>query len=153
MNALELRIPPVALTLVFGAVMWAVAAATPSLAVPLPGRLLLALLVAGAGGLLALAGVLEFRRAGTTVNPTTPGASATVVSSGIYRFSRNPMYAGFLLALAGWAIFLAHSIALLMLPLFVAYMNRFQIAPEERALAAKFGPAYADYLRSVRRWL
>jgi protein-S-isoprenylcysteine O-methyltransferase Ste14 len=67
--------------------------------------------------------------------------------------SRNPMYVGLLLLLAGWALHLSHPLALLGLPAFVAYMNRFQIAPEERALRAKFGPAYEDYARAVRRWL
>jgi protein-S-isoprenylcysteine O-methyltransferase Ste14 len=76
-----------------------------------------------------------------------------VVTSGIYRLSRNPMYLGFLLALAGWTVFLGNIIALALLPLFVAHMNAFQIKPEERALLAKFGPAYAQYMRTTRRWL
>jgi protein-S-isoprenylcysteine O-methyltransferase Ste14 len=122
-NALELRIPPVALVFIAALAMW------------------------------ALAGVAEFRRARTTVNPTTPQASSSVVDSGIYRRSRNPMYLGFLLALAGWAIQLGHLAALPVLPAFVLYMNRFQIAPEERALRAKFGAPYAEYTRRVRRWL
>ena len=63
------------------------------------------------------------------------------------------MYLGFLLALGGWAIFLANAVSALLLPLFVLYMNRFQIAPEERALAARFGQQFEDYRRSVRRWL
>jgi protein-S-isoprenylcysteine O-methyltransferase Ste14 len=63
------------------------------------------------------------------------------------------MYVGLLLVLTGWAIFLCHALTFLFLPTFVAYMNRFQIAPEERALSARFGSAYATYKRSVRRWL
>jgi protein-S-isoprenylcysteine O-methyltransferase Ste14 len=63
------------------------------------------------------------------------------------------MYLGFALILAGWAIFLANMASLLMLPAFVAYMTQFQIKPEERALLARFGPDYAEYMAKVRRWV
>jgi protein-S-isoprenylcysteine O-methyltransferase Ste14 len=76
-----------------------------------------------------------------------------MVTSGVYGVSRNPMYVGFLLVLIGWAAFLSHALAFALLPLFVAYMNRFQIEPEERALSAKFGGQFQEYRRSVRRWV
>lgn len=76
-----------------------------------------------------------------------------MVTSGVYRVSRNPMYLGFLLALAWWVVFLSHLLAFALLPLFMWYMNRFQIVPEERALAAKFGSEFTEYSRAVRRWL
>jgi len=76
-----------------------------------------------------------------------------MVTSGIYRLSRNPMYVGILLMLAAWAVYLANILSASWLPLFVGYMNRFQITPEENALLAKFGGAYASYLKTVRRWL
>jgi len=63
------------------------------------------------------------------------------------------MYLGLLFALLGWAIFLANAAALAGPPLFVAWMNRLQIGPEERILSARFGPDFTEYLRSVRRWL
>lgn len=63
------------------------------------------------------------------------------------------MYFGLLLMLLGWGLFLAHALALLGLPVFVLYMNRFQIQPEERAMLSGFGDDYRDYLRSVRRWI
>lgn len=72
---------------------------------------------------------------------------------GVYCFSRNPMYLGFLLALAGWIVYLSNVLAALLLPAFVAYMNRFQIKPEERALLTKFGPSFAHYMAAVPRWL
>lgn len=100
-----------------------------------------------------LAGVLSFRRMETTVNPLTPEATTTMVTSGIYRFSRNPMYLGFLFVLVGWAIHLSNLLGFAFLPLFVWYMNRFQILPEERALASKFYEVFTAYKRSVRRWI
>ena len=63
------------------------------------------------------------------------------------------MYLGFLLVLIGWAVYLSNIIATVMIAAFVVYMNRFQIAPEERALAAKFGARYTAYTQRVRRWL
>jgi protein-S-isoprenylcysteine O-methyltransferase Ste14 len=109
------------------------------------------LIVVGAG--VALAGVIAFRRNGTTVNPTTPEKSLVVVSAGLYRFTRNPMYLGFSLVLAGLATYLSNAASLLMLPVFVAYMTKFQIEPEERVLLDKFGTPFREYMATVRRWI
>jgi protein-S-isoprenylcysteine O-methyltransferase Ste14 len=110
-------------------------------------------LLLAAGILVAVAGVLEFRRARTTVNPTTPQASSSMVCSGIYSRTRNPMYLGMLLMLAAWAAWLANPAALVVLPAFLLYLNRFQIEPEERILARLFAGEFDAYRRSVRRWL
>ena len=63
------------------------------------------------------------------------------------------MYLGFLLILAGWSVWLANWVAALLLPVFVVYMNKFQIEPEERVLKEKFAPQFASYAKGVRRWL
>ncbi|MFP5406472.1 MAG: methyltransferase family protein, partial [Gammaproteobacteria bacterium] len=86
-------------------------------------------------------------------NPTRPGAASSLVLGGPYRFSRNPMYLGVLLVLVGWAVYLSNVLAFVVLPLFVLYLNRYQIAPEERALSARFGASFDEYRKSVRRWL
>jgi protein-S-isoprenylcysteine O-methyltransferase Ste14 len=153
MNALELKVPPLALAFAFALAMWLAATQAPTLAVELPAHGLIAALVAGLGAGLVLVAGLGFRRAGTTVNPTRPQATTSVVDSGVYRISRNPMYLGFLLVLTGWAGYLSHVLPFLFLPAYVGYMNRFQIAPEERMLAAKFGRDYEAYRQAVRRWL
>ena len=153
MNALELKVPPLALAFAFALAMWLAATQAPALAVELPAHRLIAALVAGLGAGLVLVAGLGFRRAGTTVNPTRPQATTSVVDSGVYRISRNPMYLGFLLVLTGWAGYLSHVLPFLFLPAYVGYMNRFQIAPEERMLAAKFGRDYEAYRQAVRRWL
>ncbi|MDR9437787.1 MAG: isoprenylcysteine carboxylmethyltransferase family protein, partial [Thiohalophilus sp.] len=70
-----------------------------------------------------------------------------------YRYTRNPMYLGFLLMLVAWGLFLGSVFAALLLPLFIIYMNRFQILPEERHMRALFGEAYLHYMSQVRRWL
>ena len=153
MQTLELKLPPLALAALVGVAMALAARAAPALDVAFPGQRLVALALAAAGVAVALAGVLAFRRARTTVDPMHPDRSAALVAGGIYRRSRNPMYLGFLLLLAAWACWLANPLALAGLPAFVLYLNRFQIAPEERALRARFGDAYDGYARAVRRWL
>jgi protein-S-isoprenylcysteine O-methyltransferase Ste14 len=152
-RSLELRIPPPLVLLLGGAAAYALAKLFPGLAFALPGRLWAALGLGVAGVALALAGVVEFRRRRTTVNPLRPEDSSTVVATGIYRFTRNPMYLGMLLVLVAWTLFLASAAAASALPFFVLWMNRFQIGPEERILAASFGAAYTSYLAKVRRWL
>jgi protein-S-isoprenylcysteine O-methyltransferase Ste14 len=106
-----------------------------------------------AGAVTSALGVFSFRRAGTTVNPMKPETSSSLVTSGIYKLTRNPMYLGFLLILLGWAVFLSSILAFLFLPAFIVYMNHFQIEPEERALATLFGQAFAAYKARARRWL
>lgn len=150
---LELRVPPLLVWLVIAAAMLGVARGATGLTFALAGSFAIAVLLAALGVAVTAAGVTAFRRKRTTVNPLTPNASSSVVSGGIYRISRNPMYLGFLLALAGWAVYLSNAGAALLPPVFVAYMTQFQIKPEERALLAKFGGEFAQYMKRVRRWI
>jgi protein-S-isoprenylcysteine O-methyltransferase Ste14 len=151
-SSLELRVPPVAVVSVAALCMWMLARWTPGLGWDEYWRLgtAVSLLVAGVG--VAVAGVLAFRRARTTVNPTTPQAASSMVRSGIYSHTRNPMYLGMLLVLAAWAAWLANPAALAVLPACLLYLNRFQIEPEERILAGLFAGEFDAYRRSVRRW-
>ena len=72
---------------------------------------------------------------------------------GVYRYTRNPMYLGFLWVLFAWGIFLGSLVALMGLPIFVWIITQFQILPEEKVLAEKFGQDYQTYLSEVRRWM
>ena len=153
MRVLELKVPPLAIGVLLAALMWLVSWAVPTLNFVIQGRELLALIFALAGTIIIAFGVASFRRAKTTINPMKPESSSSLVPSGIYRFSRNPMYLGFLLALFGWAVFLSNALSFVCLPAFIYYMNRFQIEPEEKALAGKFGEEYVAYKSRVRRWL
>jgi protein-S-isoprenylcysteine O-methyltransferase Ste14 len=153
MHALELKIPPPAVGVIIGALMWLVKWSVPALSFTFPGRHLLAMTAAVAGAVIAGIGVASFSRAKTTVNPMKPDSSTALVVSGIYSRTRNPMYLGFFFMLVGWAILLSNVLAFLLLPAFVLYMNRFQIEPEERALASLFGQAFESYRARVRRWV
>ncbi len=110
-----------------------------------------AALVAAGLGINAWPKVL-FRRAGTSVSPVQPALASVLVTQGPYRFSRNPMYLGYALALLGWSTCLAQPWGLLTVASFVAYITHFQILPEERHLSSRFPAQYAAYSRAVRRW-
>lgn len=153
MSRLELKIPPPLVMLLTGLVMWLLTQALPIATVEVPSLKLLSLLGLLAGGILISVSVLIFIKAKTTIEPTRPGRAATLVVNGFNRISRNPMYLGMLLLLLAWALWLGNLLALLGLPAFVLYINRFQIFPEERFLSVKFGRQYQAYCEKVRRWL
>ncbi|AAY91672.1 isoprenylcysteine carboxylmethyltransferase family protein [Pseudomonas protegens] len=153
MQALENRIPPPLVAVLFAVLMGLLARGLPGLDPGLGTRLLLALPLVMAGLLFVLAGGLAFRRAKTTVNPLKPASASALVTSGIYQYTRNPMYVGFALWLLAWGLYLASPLVLLGVLGFVLYMNRFQIYPEERALGQLFGADFAAYRQRVRRWL
>jgi protein-S-isoprenylcysteine O-methyltransferase Ste14 len=153
MHRLELKIPPLVVLVFVGGLTWCAARMAPAAEFQVPARRAVATGIAALGVGIAVAGVVSFRRARTTVNPLNPETASALVTSGIYRRTRNPMYLGALVALLGWAVFLANAVAFIMTPLFVVYMNRFQIGPEERALTALFGPQFSEYCSKVGRWL
>jgi protein-S-isoprenylcysteine O-methyltransferase Ste14 len=150
---LELKIPPVALVLLIAGLMGLAAWGLPRGTSLLPGRAFIAGGLAAVGVLVSILGVASFRRAKTTVNPMTPEASSALVIVGVYRWTRNPMYLGFLLMLCGLTGYLSNALAAALLPVFIVYMTRFQIRPEERALEARFGADYVAYKGRVRRWI
>ncbi len=153
MSVLELKIPPAVVLVFMGVIMWFVANLVPELALAIPGRIIMAVAAGLAGIALILAGAVAFRVAKTTVNPMQPDKASSIVTRGVYKISRNPMYVGLLLILLSWAVLLSNIFSFAVLPVFVWYMNRFQILPEERALFAKFGTEYIAYTKSVQRWL
>ena len=153
MKFLELKIPPPALALIVAALMWLASQLMepPRMSFAIRVTAALALLVVGQS--ISVGGMLSFRKANTTMNPFKPGATSALVSDGVYRFTRNPMYVGLLITLLGWAAFLSQPVALVFLPLFVLYITQFQIKPEERVLSSMFGGEYAKYKAKVWRWL
>jgi protein-S-isoprenylcysteine O-methyltransferase Ste14 len=153
MHDLELKVPPAAVVLLTAALMWLCAWAVPVFGFLFPARDLYAVGIALAGAVTSVLGVVSFGRARTTVNPMKPESSSSLVVSRVYKLTRNPMYLGLLLVLVGWGVHLSNFAAFLLLPAFILYMNRFQIAPEERALAALFGQEFAAYKSRTRRWL
>ena len=153
MKALELKIPPVLLTLLFGLLAYLVSRLTPGISIPGGLKLAVFIMLTLAAAAIGLAGVSAFRKANTTVNPLTPDGCSAMVDSGVFSHTRNPMYLALLLVLIGWGFYLANLFSLLMAAGFIFYMNRFQIQPEERALERNFGEPFNNYKKQVRRWL
>jgi protein-S-isoprenylcysteine O-methyltransferase Ste14 len=153
MNPLEHKIPPPIVAVLFAFAMWPLSSLLPKVAASENTRLALSITVALIGIGFALAGVIAFRRSRTTVNPLHPEQATALVTGGVYRVSRNPMYAGILLCLLAWAIYLASPLSLAGPVAFILYINRFQIGPEEKILAGKFGASFSAYCASTRRWL
>jgi protein-S-isoprenylcysteine O-methyltransferase Ste14 len=110
-------------------------------------------LVAAVGVAIAVAAFARFRKAGTTVDPMDPSKASRLVTDGVFRVSRNPMYLSLTLLLVGWAIWLGSASPSLVPPLFVLLITVVQIIPEERALHERFGGPYVSYQRSVSRWI
>jgi protein-S-isoprenylcysteine O-methyltransferase Ste14 len=148
---LETLVPPPIVAACFATGMLGLAWVAPALTFPIPS--LLAFPVAAVGVSLDAVALFHFLRSRTTINPLKPGSASALVTRGIYRLTRNPMYLGLATLLLAWAIYLGNLAALAGVPAFVLYMNSFQIAPEERALEARFGAEYAAYRARVRRWL
>lgn len=105
------------------------------------------------GLVLMVLAAWQLHRANTTILPFVPEQTRQLVTEGIFRYSRNPIYVGDLLLLLAWAVWLGNGVALVWLPVFIGYMNKMQIAAEEQALNLKFSGDYQEYCRKVRRWL
>ena len=153
MKWLELRIPPPVVALIFAGPMAVCARALPMLSVLIPPHRVLAFAVALLGLGIDVVAVVSFLRARTTINPMTPGATESLVTSGIYSITRNPMYLGLTLLLTAWGLYLSNALALILVTGFVTYLTRYQIQPEERILREKFGSGYNNYACRVRRWI
>ena len=153
MLTLEHKIPPPVVALVIMAMMWGLSAFQPTLPLPPEVRLFSIIALVIAAVMFAFLGIRAFRRSQTTTDPLNPDKASALVTEGIFRFSRNPMYVGLALLVSAWAIYLSVLWCFIGPILFILYINRFQIAPEERAMKSKFGDEYIAYTERVRRWL
>ncbi|GAA6134726.1 isoprenylcysteine carboxylmethyltransferase family protein [Oceaniserpentilla sp. 4NH20-0058] len=152
LNKLELLLPPLPLTFFIAALMWLI---DQSLAVHIQfsGQALFATFLLILGILFIFPAAVSFIRAKTTVDPRTPNKSNSLVITGLYRISRNPMYVGMVLCLLALSLSQGNIINLMLSFAFVGYLNRFQIQPEEHFLKEKFGEQYVQYCTHVRRWI
>jgi protein-S-isoprenylcysteine O-methyltransferase Ste14 len=153
MRSLEHKIPPPIVAAVIAVAMWALARITPAIALDNRLRLAVAGAFLGFAVCVTAMGMIAFRRARTTINPVNIAGASSMVTSGIYSRTRNPMYVGLTSLLLAWTTYLASPTALLGPIIFFLFTTRFQIIPEERFLTTKFGDQYTAYQQRVRRWL
>jgi protein-S-isoprenylcysteine O-methyltransferase Ste14 len=153
MSTLELKVPPDVVALAVAGLMWLASTVTPSLNWPGSWQVPVAILLFVAGIALIVLARIAFAKADTTFSPLAPERSSRLVTTGVYRLTRNPMYLGTFFALLALAARLSNPAAAIAALLYVAYMNHFQIRPEEGVLRERFGSTYEAYTRRVRRWI
>jgi protein-S-isoprenylcysteine O-methyltransferase Ste14 len=153
MSALEHRIPPPLVFVVVAIAMWVVAQFSSSWAMPWELRWLLIGMFLAIAFALAPTAIMIFRRTNTTVDPLHIDRASSLVVTGPFRFTRNPMYLGLTSLLLAWATYLGAPLVLLGPVAFVVFITRFQIIPEERIMVSKFGAEYEAYRMRVRRWI
>jgi len=146
-------IPPPIQGLLCAAFMWGISSLLPSLSYTFSGQKPLGLIIIVLGLTIDVVSVLKFKQSRTTINPIKIEKASSLVTSGLYTVSRNPMYLGLAIILLGWAILLGNPLNVVTLGLFVFLITKLQIIPEEHILLGKFGAPYSDYLNTVRRWI
>ncbi len=153
MRKLELRVPPVAVFLLVVLLMYWLKGLTPTFKITVPFVEFVVAILTLLSGFVGIAGLYEFRKLKTTVNPVKPEFATTVVSTGVFAYTRNPMYVALLLLIIALGLWWQHLSVILCGALFISYMNRYQIKPEEHVLERLFGEDYLKYKNRVRRWV
>lgn len=150
---MKLKVPPVIVVAFTAFMMWLIADYLSLDILEFTAPKWIIILTSIFGFLCIVLGIIQFTIKKTTVNPHKPEETTSIVSSGIYRVSRNPMYLGMLIFLIFYGLFLGDGLVFLMLPIFIWYMNSFQIKPEEEMMIQLFGEEYVEYKMKVRRWV
>lgn len=150
---MKLIIPPPIVALVCAGLLWTVSRHFTSLNIQIPWQNELAIFIAVIGIAIDIAAMRLFIRFKTTISPLSPAKTSDLVTTGIYRISRNPMYLGMALLICAFGTWLGTLATPVVLILFCLYLNRFQIFPEEAALHEIFGDAYKEYCERTRRWI
>ena len=150
---MNIRIPPPIQTAIAAGIMLLTSELLPHTLGGVTSRNVLAVICLISAAIFMFDAVAGFIRNKTTVNPLQPEKATTLVISGVYKFTRNPMYLGMLLILLALAFFLGNLWNTAVLFLYIWVITRIQILPEEQALIRLFGDQYTAYCEQVRRWL
>ena len=153
LSFLEHRIPPPIIGVITLLIIWFIARYSVGPAFNNNAVNMLAAILAITGLAIDIISLGAFKKAKTTFNPLSPEKASALVTGGLYKISRNPMYLGMLLILTGWTLYQSQFLGFIPLLGFVLYMNRFQIIPEEEAMIKNFGNSYRDYMTQTRRWI
>lgn len=144
---------PVVFVAIFMAIMVVLDLTVLVYKIVIPNHSILSLFIFLLGVIIIAIGGYSFRKVNTTVNPMTPEKTTQLVMTGVYNYSRNPMYIGFLFWLIACAIFLGNAVNILLLPSYMILVNKLYILPEEKILDNIFGDEFTEYKKNVRRWL
>ena len=151
MDKFKNKIPPTILTLLF--LVFNYILSFNSLKIEIPYRYFFTTLLLILGLYIIIRSSRLFAKAKTSLDPLRPFKSTSLITNDIYKYSRNPMYFGYLLILLSSSVYLCNVISIIIIPLFIFIINIIQIIPEEETLKDLFGPTYDEYLSKVRRWI
>ncbi|SKB37891.1 Protein-S-isoprenylcysteine O-methyltransferase Ste14 [Parapedobacter luteus] len=149
------KIPPDIVLIGCGVLMWLSARCLPRSGLAIPYHTVLSGLIALFGLVIIVSAKAALRKHRTTAQPgwrSLPTASV-LVTTGVYNLSRNPIYLGMALLLVGWGVALANLASAIGVLIFVGFMTKCQIMPEEKVLGQRFGDEYRQYSSRVRRWI
>lgn len=144
--------PPIAALLSIG-LMWVVDSLFPMDVLHFLGYRLLSIAIVIAAISVNVTATVQFRKAGTTIDPRDPAKSSQLVTSGLFAASRNPIYLAVAVILCAAVLWFGNPLNILIVGLFVWFITSFQIKPEEKALLELFGDDFRIYCSSVRRWI
>lgn len=150
---MNIRIPPPIYMILFGVLMWFVARSPFALSIDIPYAKIAAGVLIVLAIVIDVIAILQFNASSTTINPLKPDKSSALVTHGIYRYTRNPMYVGMLLMLCAWGLILKSASNVLLIAGFVITLTLVQIRHEEQALKSLFAEDFEAYQRRVRRWI
>lgn len=149
---MSLRVPPPILLLLSILGMYLLSCFYPVMTFDFDGKSLLISILCLIGVILGFTAIIAFAKANSTIDPRYPQKTSRLVTTGIYRFTRNPMYLGLVFFLFSAAFYFSALSCFVVVPVFIWVMNNFQIEPEEAVLLAMFGEDYQHYCQTVRRW-
>jgi len=152
-RSLKLKIPPALQTLIFGVLMWLIDKYVFFGSFTIPKQKIISKVIFLFGAMIAVIAVWKFLTIKTSSDPTNPSKATNLVTDGIYSYSRNPMYLAIAIVLFSWMIALGNLINIFILLLFIWYITKYQIKPEEEVLLKIFGKDYNEYYKKVRRWI
>ena len=147
------KVPPPIVLLLAAIGMWFLAHSEHAYPIAIPFALPIAVILAALGLVVSASAIRRFKAVHTTVNPLHPEAATSLVDSGVFARTRNPMYVGLFLILLAWGVWLQGLSNVVVLLAFVLWLTELQIRPEEAALRKVFAQAYVDYCKRVRRWI
>ncbi len=152
---MKAMIPPPVVLLICGLLMWLTDKWTPAFDFEIRNRMILFWVILLGGMCVLASGVVNIIRRKTTIHPDRRSLTepTTLVTTGIFRYTRNPIYLGMAIILTAWVVFLESWLAVIGVFLFIGFITQYQIKPEEGALEKIFGDAYVRYRKNVRRWL
>ncbi|WP_299432460.1 isoprenylcysteine carboxylmethyltransferase family protein [uncultured Maribacter sp.] len=149
---MKLKLPPAVVLVLFALLMFFCAKVLPFGYFNFLRQTYLIYFLLGLSLCIGFLAVIQFYKEKTTVDPMKPDKVSNLVTNGLYKYSRNPMYLAMLFLLVGFGLWLGNAFNSLLIAGFVHYMNKFQIFPEEEILQNHFGKAYKMYCSKVRRW-